>query len=531
MVREHDLPLFRAVGEFLVGWATADGGAPADGLAAMRRGAESPRQQNALVFDGIIKIALAEAEAGAGDPDRAIAILDEALATVDRTGYRAFEAELHRARGEILLKRDPASPAPAEEAFLTALAVAKQQAARSFELRGALALAKLYQSTSRPVEAYSVLAPALQDCASSLLPSGRRSYGAATRAVAPSSSRKRMMECPMQRNDLSKSLVAFDQHSTLVVVVELSLKSWLVAGLVPGLTRQPLKKLGADEEALVALVDRWRAEAVKAGGRIERIVVGFEAGRDGFWLARFLRERGIEAYVIHPTSIPVPREHRRAKTDRLDTGLLMRALLGWLRGEAKHCSMAATPSLAEEDAKRPSREHEKLGADRTRIMNKMKAALIRLGVRGFKVRLRQAAERLGELRTPEGLPIPPHTLAELHRDLARLGLIAEQIKEIESERRRRLRQAPEAGTHPMLLMLARLKSIGVETADMLVHEVFYRRLRDRRAVARYGGMTGAPTRAAPSDATRDWPEPATPGCAKACCNWPGAGSCSRKTAP
>ncbi len=85
----------------------------------------------------------------------------------------------------------------------------------------------------------------------------------------------------------------------------------------------------------------------------------------------------------------------------------MRALLGWLRGEAKHCSMAATPSLAEEDAKRPSREHEKLGADRTRIMNKMKATLIRLGVRGFTVRLRQAAERLGELRTPEGLPIPP----------------------------------------------------------------------------------------------------------------------------
>ncbi len=130
----------------------------------------------------------------------------------------------------------------------------------------------------------------------------------------------------MQQNDLSRSLVAFDQHSTLVVVVELSLKSWLVAGLVPGLTRQPLKKLGADEEALVALIDRWRAEAVKAGGRIERIVVGFEAGRDGFWLARVLRARGIEAYVIHPTSIPVSREHRRAKTDRLDTGLLMRAL-------------------------------------------------------------------------------------------------------------------------------------------------------------------------------------------------------------
>ena len=104
----------------------------------MRRGVELLREQNVLLFDGLLKIALAEAEARAGDPDRAVAILDEALATCDRTGYRAFEAELHRARGEILLKRDPANPAPAEEAFLTAIAVAKQQATRSFELRAAL---------------------------------------------------------------------------------------------------------------------------------------------------------------------------------------------------------------------------------------------------------------------------------------------------------------------------------------------------------------------------------------------------------
>ena len=128
----------------------------------MRRGVELLREQNVLLFDGLLKIALAEAEARAGDPDRAIAILDEALATCDRTGYRAFEAELHRARGEILLKRDPANPAPAEEAFLTAIAVAKQQGTRSFELRAALSLAKLYQSTGRPADAHAVLAPALE---------------------------------------------------------------------------------------------------------------------------------------------------------------------------------------------------------------------------------------------------------------------------------------------------------------------------------------------------------------------------------
>ena len=168
VVREHDLALFRAGGEFLIGWATADGGAPGEGLAAMRRGAESLRQQNALVFDGIIKIALAEAEAGAGDPDRAIAILDEALATVDRIGYRAFEAELSRTRGETLLKRDAANADPAEEAFRTALSVAREQGARSFGLLAALSLAKLYQSTSRLAEAQAVLAPALEGFAPTL---------------------------------------------------------------------------------------------------------------------------------------------------------------------------------------------------------------------------------------------------------------------------------------------------------------------------------------------------------------------------
>jgi predicted ATPase len=128
----------------------------------MRRGVERLREQNVLIFDGLLKIALAETEARAGDPDRAIAILDEALAMCDRMGHRAFEAELHRARGEILVKRDPANLAPAEDAFLTANAVAKQQATRGFELRAALSLAKLYQSTTRPADAHAVLAPALE---------------------------------------------------------------------------------------------------------------------------------------------------------------------------------------------------------------------------------------------------------------------------------------------------------------------------------------------------------------------------------
>jgi tetratricopeptide (TPR) repeat protein len=162
LAREHELTMYGAFGAFLEGWAAAAGGAPdGGGLEDMRRGAEMLHEQNILLFDGLVKIALADAEARAGDPDRAIAILDKALATADRTGYRAFEAELHGARGQLLLKLDPANSAPAEDALLTAIAVAKRQTTRSFELRAALALAKLYQSTARPVEAQTVLASAL----------------------------------------------------------------------------------------------------------------------------------------------------------------------------------------------------------------------------------------------------------------------------------------------------------------------------------------------------------------------------------
>jgi predicted ATPase len=161
-VRDHDLPEFRAFGEFLVGWATIDGGSLADGLEAMRRGAESLRRQNVVVYDGLVKIALAEAEARAGDLERALKVLEEALATCDRRGYHTHECELHRTRGELLLARRPADPAAAEDALRASVAVAQRQGARGYELLASLSLAKLYQSTGRLAEAHAVLAPALE---------------------------------------------------------------------------------------------------------------------------------------------------------------------------------------------------------------------------------------------------------------------------------------------------------------------------------------------------------------------------------
>lgn len=294
------------------------------------------------------------------------------------------------------------------------------------------------------------------------------------------------------QSDLSKSHVVLNQDSTLIAVIELSLSSWLVAGLVPGLARQPRKKLGPDPEALLALLERWRDEAAKAGSRIERITVAYEAGRDGFWLVRWLRGRGIEAHVIHPNSIPVPREHRRAKSDRLDTELLLRGFLGWLRGEAKHCMMVRIPSIEEEDLKRPNREHQRLVNERTALINRLKACLIRFGIRTFNPKLKKAAEHLSQLTTPEGVPLPPNTLAELDRDLARLRLVKEQIKAIETERCRRLAKAPEQRHAVTVRQLIQVVGLGLETADMLDSEMFTRPLRDRWAVARYGGLTGSP---------------------------------------
>ena len=295
--------------------------------------------------------------------------------------------------------------------------------------------------------------------------------------------------------DASRSLTALEQDSTIIAVIEMSQTKWLVAALIPGVERQPIKKFDAHEETLLKLLHRWRREAGQAGRNIKRIVVAFEAGRDGFWLARWLRARDIEVYVIHPTSIAVSREHRRAKTDRLDTELLMRVFLGWLRGERRHCSMVAIPTIEEEDARRPNRERQTLVTEQTRIINQMKAIFARFGIRTLRPTMRKVAEKLEDLRTAEGTPLPQNTLAELRRHLARLRIVRDQIRAVEQERLRKLAVASAAekkSPHAMVRLIARVLGVGVETADMLVNEIFSRHWRDRKAVARYAGLTGSP---------------------------------------
>ena len=156
------MDLHAAIGEVYASWAHGRLGDPESGASSMRKVLETYVAQGNRLFVPYFLGLRAELEAETRSADVALTSIDEGLATSQETGERLTDSFLYRLRGDILLKRDPANPAPAEEAFRAAVAVAQAQKARSFELQAALALAKLYQSTARPAEARAILGPALE---------------------------------------------------------------------------------------------------------------------------------------------------------------------------------------------------------------------------------------------------------------------------------------------------------------------------------------------------------------------------------
>jgi transposase len=287
---------------------------------------------------------------------------------------------------------------------------------------------------------------------------------------------------------------ALDHESTIVAVVELSARAWLVGAQVAGVPRQCRQKLAPSAAALLEHLDQLRRRAEKAGKRVGRVVVAYEAGRDGFWLARWLIGRGIEAHVIQPSSVPVDRRARRAKTDALDVEMLLRTTLAWLRGEPRVCSMVPIPSEAEEDGRRPLRERQDLIRERLAITNKIDGLLATLGVTGYRPLRRDRRERLEALRQPGGGALPAHAEARLARLLDRLELVLEQIRALEEARDAVVARdaAPGGEAEGLARRLAGLKGIGPELATLLAWEAFVRPFRDRRALAAYAGLTGTP---------------------------------------
>lgn len=284
-----------------------------------------------------------------------------------------------------------------------------------------------------------------------------------------------------------------DYDRTLVLAIELSNKSWVLSAQVPGLLRVKAKRtIEPTRDALLAAIQGYRERANAAGRHVERVIATYEAGWSGFWLARWLATHGVEVHVIQPSSVPVDRRARRAKSDGIDAELLLRTLLAWLRGEQRVCSMVPIPAEDDEDARRCIRERQELVVERVALVNRIGALLATLGVGGYNPLLRNGRERLEGLRTALGASLPPNAQAKISRILDRLDLVRAQIADLEQERDAVLEnEAPDRAVG-MIQQLARLRGIGVQSATVLVREAFVRKFASSKALGSYAGLTATP---------------------------------------
>ena len=286
---------------------------------------------------------------------------------------------------------------------------------------------------------------------------------------------------------------AVDYQTTLILSIEVSNKNWVLAAQVPGLPHTKAKRsVSPRAEALLTAISGYRVRALDLGHKIERVIAVYEAGWSGFWLARWLRRHGVEVYVIQPSSVPVDRRLRRAKSDSIDAELLLRTLLAWLRGEPRVCSMVPIPDEADEDARRCVRERMELVSERVGLSNRIGAVLATLGVGDYNPLLRNRRCRLAQLRTGLGEPLPPNAHAKILRLLARLELVLAQIAELEHERDAVMEtEAPDKASK-MIQQLTKLRGIGVQSATVLVREAFVRRFANGKALGSYAGLASSP---------------------------------------
>ena len=287
--------------------------------------------------------------------------------------------------------------------------------------------------------------------------------------------------------------------SAIFVSLELSRKEWLITSLSPGAGEKMSKHSvpAGDVAALLMRFAELKRKAEARTGKSFPIVTIQEAGLDGFWLHRLLQSEGVESHVVDPASIATSRRRRRAKTDRLDGEALLRALMAFKRGEPRVCAMVKPPTPEEEDRRRLSRERKVLVAERIEHTNRIKGLLFSQGVSDYDPLARDRRQRLGELKTGDGRPLPAHLKTQIVRELDRIELLLGQIKATEAERDAMLAppktdaQLP-ASPPPAGKMLLAFKGIGPEFASILWHEALYRHFDNRRQVTSYAGLAPTP---------------------------------------
>lgn len=275
--------------------------------------------------------------------------------------------------------------------------------------------------------------------------------------------------------------------------MDLSRTTWLLTSLSPGDGERMSKHAvrSGDVAGLLARFSQLKDKVRLRTGQVVPIVVVQEAGLDGFWIHRLLQDEGIESYVVDPASIAMSRRRRRAKTDKIDGESLVRALLAYKRGEPRVCAMVKAPTPQEEDRRRICRERKTLTAERVQHVNRIKGLLFAQGISDCEPLRRKRRERLEELRTGDGRPLPQHLKAQIGRELDRLELILQQIRSVETERDALLSPSKDGAPAPGA-MLKSLKGVGPEFAGVLWSEGLYRSFSNRRQVAAYAGLAPTP---------------------------------------
>jgi len=281
---------------------------------------------------------------------------------------------------------------------------------------------------------------------------------------------------------------------TIFATIELSQKTWLVTLHSPDRDRMSRHKLeGGDHAGLLSLLESIRTRAALKLGAVPKVVSCYEAGYDGFWLHRLLMAAGISNFVFDPASIAVEQRSRRAKTDRIDGELMLRTLMAHLRGEPRVVRVVQVPSVEQEDARRASRERDRLVKEQTGHTNRIKALLRLLGMAVGYPRRRDWLNWLERQRDWQGQPLSPHLLAEVTREHARLMLVREQLAALEQAQAAHAPPVP-AATAERRKQLQRLKALGPAFATTLTNEIFYKDFRNRRQVGAYSGLTSSPWR-------------------------------------
>lgn len=275
--------------------------------------------------------------------------------------------------------------------------------------------------------------------------------------------------------------------------LELSRSIWLVTSLSPGggdkMSKHSMQ--AGDVASLLARFAELRQKAFTRTGKWFPIIVIQEAGLDGFWVHRALEQEEIESHVVDPASIATSRRRRRAKTDRIDGEALLRALLAYKRGEPRVCAMVKAPTPVEEDRRRVCRERKVLIAERVQHVNRIKGLLFAQGISGYEPLRRDRRQRLANLTTGDGRPLPPRLMTQLCRELDRLELLLDQIRAAESERDALLAEQQATPTSAGRMLLD-LKGIGPEFAAALWLEGLFRHFDNRRKLASYAGLAPTP---------------------------------------